>query len=211
MNAQPSFSDWLMRANKIPFVIQIWQLRILDWLIQFSHYSVVCLFKHKYCMRDDGEQRYSGSSIVLNMASLVKKSSIVEVESLDQLLGKRLDDDGSGEQEKTRDEIKYLLSRTLREPGFDEASRFPHALECPIREISGQYGMSKSRHLETTSCVVSYQGRLLRISRPAISYTKLIRLALSKCKRGCMVLGEIYDFITGHFPYYRYAGAGWKV
>lgn len=157
-------------------------------------------------------QRYSGSSIVLKMATLVKKSSIVEVESLDQLLGKRLDDDGSGEEEKNREEIKYLLSRALTESGLDEVGKFPHDLLCPISEIiAGQYGMPKSRHLESTSCVVSYQGKLLRISRPAISYTKLIRLALSKCKRGCMVLGEIYDFITSHFPYYRYAGAGWKV
>lgn len=174
--------------------------------------------------RNRSNNSWGSTTIILNMASLgvVKKNAIVEVESLEQLLGKSLDEDtagggasgnGSGEEyERKRSEMASILKQALKEPGMGGAHKFANALHCPISPITDRtMAATKNHQSESTSCIVSYQGKLLRISRPAISYTKLIRLALSKCTRGRMVLGEIYDFITSHFPYYRFAGSGWKV
>lgn len=46
--------------------------------------------------------------------------------------------------------------------------------------------------------------------KPPYSFPCLIGLALRSCESGRMSVSQIYDHITGLFPYFRTAKAGWK-
>ena len=46
--------------------------------------------------------------------------------------------------------------------------------------------------------------------KPPYSFPCLIGLALRSCESGRMSVSQIYDHVTGKFPYFRTAKAGWK-
>jgi hypothetical protein len=48
------------------------------------------------------------------------------------------------------------------------------------------------------------------LDRHRYSFPCLIGLSLQSCSSGRMSVAQIYEFVTGHFPYFRTAKAGWK-
>lgn len=48
-------------------------------------------------------------------------------------------------------------------------------------------------------------------TRPPISYAMLITEAIQSSPEKQLVLSDIYDFVQQHYPYFKDAGAGWKV
>ena len=48
-------------------------------------------------------------------------------------------------------------------------------------------------------------------SKPPYSYAALITFAINSKAKRRMTLSDIYNWISGNFPYYRDAGTGWKV
>lgn len=46
--------------------------------------------------------------------------------------------------------------------------------------------------------------------RPPISYAMLITEAIQQSPEKQLILSEIYDYVKGHYPYFKTAGSGWK-
>eukprot|EP00037_Helgoeca_nana_P009340 m.81902 g.81902 ORF g.81902 m.81902 type:complete len:423 (+) comp19513_c0_seq1:325-1593(+) len=53
-------------------------------------------------------------------------------------------------------------------------------------------------------------GAVNQYEKPPYSFPCLIGLSLQSCSSGRMSVAQIYEFVTGHFPYFRTAKAGWK-
>jgi hypothetical protein len=49
------------------------------------------------------------------------------------------------------------------------------------------------------------------VTRPKMSYVELIQEAISSSKSGKMILGEIYEYLSLRYEYFRLADKGWKV
>ncbi|XP_070287882.1 forkhead box protein I2 [Myotis yumanensis] len=54
------------------------------------------------------------------------------------------------------------------------------------------------------------QQELLRLVRPPYSYSALIAMAIQSAPRRRLTLSQIYQFVAGHFPFYRRSQAGWQ-
>ena len=47
--------------------------------------------------------------------------------------------------------------------------------------------------------------------KPPYSYANLITFAINASPKGRVTLAEIYEWISGHFPFYNPSSNGWKV
>ncbi|KAK1333388.1 hypothetical protein QTO34_005771 [Cnephaeus nilssonii] len=54
------------------------------------------------------------------------------------------------------------------------------------------------------------QQELLRLVRPPYSYSALIAMAIQSAPLRRLTLSQIYQFVAGHFPFYRRSQAGWQ-
>lgn len=48
------------------------------------------------------------------------------------------------------------------------------------------------------------------LAKPNYSYTHLIFMAIESTPQKCMTVNQIYNWCESNFPFYKYAGAGWK-
>uniref|UniRef100_G1TP58 Fork-head domain-containing protein n=1 Tax=Oryctolagus cuniculus TaxID=9986 RepID=G1TP58_RABIT len=57
---------------------------------------------------------------------------------------------------------------------------------------------------------LSGQQELLRLVRPPYSYSALIAMAIQSAPLRKLTLSQIYQYVAGHFPFYKRSKAGWQ-
>lgn len=101
------------------------------------------------------------------------------------------------------------------QPGPDGGRLGPLALDAGERgrrprRFSTPYDRRRPRYLSASDDSYTADGEALDVSRPDFSFTCLIGLAVLSSDAKRLSVGQIYEYITRNFPFYRTAKGTWR-